>query len=66
MAFRPSKRKDKALSAAVETDDLDVTPLMNVLIILIPFLITMAVFTSVAAINFSLPAGGHRHLNHLR
>jgi biopolymer transport protein ExbD len=35
--------------------DLDVTPMMNVLIILIPYLISMAVFTHLAIINFNLP-----------
>jgi len=55
MAFSPSKRKDKALSRLIETDDIDVTPLMNVMVILIPFLISMAVFTQIATINFSLP-----------
>jgi biopolymer transport protein ExbD len=55
MAFRPSKRKDKALSSLVEAGDIDVTPLMNMMVILIPFLISMAVFTEVASINFSLP-----------
>ncbi|MFH0918782.1 MAG: biopolymer transporter ExbD [Fibrobacterota bacterium] len=55
MAFRPSKRKDKALSRLIEAEDIDVTPLMNMMVILIPFLISMAVFTEVAAINFSLP-----------
>lgn len=55
MAFRPSKRKDKALSSLLEAEDIDVTPLMNMMVILIPFLITMAVFTELTAINFSLP-----------
>jgi len=55
MALRPSKRKDKAVSSLIEAEDLDVTPLMNVMMILIPFLISMTVFTQVAAINFSLP-----------
>ncbi len=55
MAFQPSKRRDKALSSLIETEDIDVTPLMNMMVILIPFLISMAVFTQIAAINFSLP-----------
>jgi biopolymer transport protein ExbD len=55
MAFSPSKRKDKALSRLLEAEDIDVTPLMNMMVILIPFLISMAVFTEVASINFSLP-----------
>jgi len=55
MALPPSKRKDKALSNLVEDIDLDVTPIMNILVILIPFLVSMAVFTQIATINFSLP-----------
>jgi biopolymer transport protein ExbD len=55
MAFQPSKRKEKALSSLVEETDLDVTPIMNILVILIPFLVSMAVFTQIAAISFSLP-----------
>lgn len=55
MAFQPSKRKDKALSSLIEAEDIDVTPLMNMMVILIPFLISMAVFTEVATLNFSLP-----------
>lgn len=55
MAFRPSKRKDKALSSLLEAEDIDVTPLMNMMVILIPFLISMAVFTQIASVAFSLP-----------
>ena len=55
MAFRPSKRKDKAISALIEAPDLDVTHVMNLLVILIPFLVSMAVFSQIATINFSLP-----------
>jgi biopolymer transport protein ExbD len=35
--------------------DIDITPMMNVFIILIPFLVSMAVFTHLAIIEFSLP-----------
>jgi biopolymer transport protein ExbD len=55
MAFRPSKRKDKALSSLMQDEEVDVTPLMNFLVILFPFVISMAVFTQMAVINFSLP-----------
>ncbi|OGS37211.1 MAG: hypothetical protein A2293_15140 [Elusimicrobia bacterium RIFOXYB2_FULL_49_7] len=55
MAFQPSKRKEKALSSLVEDVDLDVTPVMNLLVVLIPFLVSMAVFTQISAISFSLP-----------
>jgi len=43
-------------SAAMETPELDVTPVMNLLIILIPFLVSMAVFTRLAVLSFSLPS----------
>lgn len=35
--------------------DLDMTPMMNMLIILISFLVTMVVFTQLAVIRFNLP-----------
>ena len=35
--------------------DIDVTPVMNMFIILIPFLVSMAVFTHLSIIEFSLP-----------
>lgn len=36
--------------------DVDVTPVMNMFIILVPFLVSMAVFSQVASHAFSLPA----------
>ena len=41
--------------AEVETIDLDVTPVMNLFLVLIPFLVSMAVFTHLAIVDFSLP-----------
>ncbi len=41
---------------AREPIDLDMTPMMNVLIILISFLVTMVVFTHLAVIQFELPS----------
>jgi biopolymer transport protein ExbD len=38
--------------------DLDMTPMMNMLIILISFLVTMVVFTQLAVIKFNLPPPG--------
>ena len=35
--------------------DVDVTPVMNMFVILIPFLVSMAVFTQVSIIDFSVP-----------
>ncbi len=45
---RPSETADVAV-------DIDVTPVMNMFIILIPFLVSMAVFTQVSIVEFSLP-----------
>jgi biopolymer transport protein ExbD len=42
-------------SEAADTIDIDITPVMNMFIILIPFLVSMAVFTQLAIIEFSLP-----------
>jgi biopolymer transport protein ExbD len=41
-----------------EPIDLDMTPMMNMLIILISFLVTMVVFTQLAVIKFNLPSAG--------
>jgi len=43
------------LSTLVGDVDIDITPVMNFLVILLPFLVSMAVFTQIAVINFSLP-----------
>ncbi len=37
---------------------MDVTPIMNMFIILIPFLVSMAVFSQLSVLRFSLPADG--------
>jgi biopolymer transport protein ExbD len=42
-------------SEVTETAEIDVTPVMNMFIILIPFLVSMAVFTNLSIIEFSLP-----------
>jgi biopolymer transport protein ExbD len=36
--------------------DVDVVPVMNMFVILIPFLVSMAVFTQVSIIDFSVPS----------
>ncbi|MFW5774982.1 MAG: ExbD/TolR family protein [Chitinivibrionales bacterium] len=41
--------------AAEDTIDIDVTPVMNMFIILIPFLVSVAVFTHMSILDFSLP-----------
>ena len=43
-------------SVAAQVADLDVTPVMNMFIILIPFLVSMAAFTHLAVHSFGLPA----------
>ncbi len=42
-------------SESAEMVDVDVTPVMNMFIILIPFLVSMAVFTQVSVLSFTLP-----------
>jgi biopolymer transport protein ExbD len=42
-------------SESADVIDVDVTPVMNVFIILIPFLISVAVFTQLSILEFSLP-----------
>jgi biopolymer transport protein ExbD len=54
-AFPVTKRKVKSTGKAVESFDLDLTPIMNIFMILIPFLVSMAVFTQLAIVEFSLP-----------
>jgi biopolymer transport protein ExbD len=53
--FPPMKRVNKSLGRNLDTIDLDVTPVMNLFMVIIPFLLSMAVFTHVAVIDFSLP-----------
>ena len=60
-AFPATKRANKSLSQDIEVIDLDLTPFMNILMVLIPFLAVMAVLTRIAILEFSLPpaqAGG--------
>lgn len=47
--------KNKPPSEATDPTDIDITPLMNIFIILVSFLISMAVFTHLAVLQFSLP-----------
>ncbi len=46
-----------------EPIDIDMTPMMNMLIILISFLVTMVVFTQIAVIKFNLPPSGSSEAN---
>ncbi|NLE02633.1 MAG: hypothetical protein GX640_22440 [Fibrobacter sp.] len=54
-AFPATKRAVKSTSKEVDLIDLDVTPVMNLFMVLIPFLVSMAVFTHIAVVDFSLP-----------
>lgn len=54
-AFPATKRVNKSISKEIEPIDLDVTPVMNLFMVLIPFLVSMAVFTHLAIVDFSLP-----------
>lgn len=51
-------------SEVVEEDmELDITPLMNIFIILVAFLISMAIFTRLAIVEFSLPPNVNSEMN---
>ena len=52
---RPSSIAARRLSRLPGVADLDVTPVMNMFIILIPFLISMSAFVHLATHDFSLP-----------
>jgi biopolymer transport protein ExbD len=53
---RPSEVIDEEL-------ELDITPLMNIFIILVAFLISMAIFTRLAIVEFSLPPNVNSEMN---
>ncbi len=55
---RPISICAQAPSRAAGAPDVDVTPIMNMFVILIPFLVSMAVFTHLAVLRFSLPGDG--------
>lgn len=54
-AFPVTKRTGKSVGKSIESFDLDITPMMNIFMILVPFLVSMAVFTQIAIVEFSLP-----------
>jgi biopolymer transport protein ExbD len=54
-AFPATKRANKSLSKDIEVIDLDLTPFMNIFMVLVPFLAVMSVFTHIAIVDFSLP-----------
>lgn len=51
-------KKHRRGSEHGEAIEPDMTPMMNMLIILISFLVTMVVFTQLAVIKFNLPSSG--------
>ncbi len=55
---RASIRRQAPTSGSAETN-VDVTPVMNMFVILIPFLISMAVFSHLAVLRFALPGNTH-------
>lgn len=55
MKIQLSKSQHNEILFSESVQDLDVTPIMNMFVILIPFLISMAVFTQMSIISFSLP-----------
>ena len=54
---KPATKREKRGAGAgdIEAIDLDVTPVMNLFLVMIPFLVSMAVFTHLAILEFSLP-----------
>lgn len=52
MAFRPSDKKKRA----AENLDLDITPIMNLMVVLIPLLLSTAKFTQIALLEYLPPA----------
>lgn len=47
--------KRRGFLNALSSEEQDMTPMMNILIILISFLVTMVVFTHLAVVKFNLP-----------
>lgn len=56
MKLTVSNRHSVPSEAAEETMDIDVTPIMNMFVVLIPFLVSMAVFTHLSVHQFYLPS----------
>ncbi len=57
------KRANGSVNGQIDTIDLDMTPVMNLFMVLIPFLMSMAVFTHLAIIEFSLPPAQDQNNN---
>lgn len=56
-------RSSRPSEVADEDLELDITPLMNIFIILVAFLISMAIFTRLAIVEFSLPPNVNSEMN---
>lgn len=63
MKLKFSERSKTPSEVAEENIDIDVTPVMNMFVVLIPFLISMAVFTHLAVHQFTLPANAGSDLD---
>jgi biopolymer transport protein ExbD len=48
-------KENRLPSESLDENDIDITPMMNMFIILVTFLVSMAVFTHIAIIDFTLP-----------
>jgi biopolymer transport protein ExbD len=48
-------KENKVPSDAMDENDIDIAPVMNMFIILVTFLVSMAVFTHMAILDFTLP-----------
>lgn len=48
-------KENKVPSDLMDENDIDITPMMNMFIILVTFLVSMAVFTHMAILDFTLP-----------
>lgn len=55
MKFSITKSSNRMPSETEGLPEIDVTPIMNMFVILIPFLVSMAVFTHLSVLEFSLP-----------
>ncbi len=63
MKLSSSSRHNTPSEEAGEVIDIDVTPVMNMLVVLIPILISMTVFTQYAVHKFYLPPNAGAGLN---
>ena len=63
MKLSSSRRHSTPSEVADEVFDIDVTPIMNMFVVLIPFLVSMAVFSHFAVHKFYLPPNAGSNLN---